>query len=334
MSDLPTIETIANLINTNQATRITLLVGAGISTSAGIPDFRSPDTGLYTKLQKLNLPYPEAIFNLTYFRHTPEPFYAIARGRHPRNLKPTVSHAFLALLDRKGLLDVVFTQNIDGLEKRVGVSDEKVVAVHGSWASQRCVECKVKFADEKMKEAIQTGEVPYCEVEGCGGVVKPDIVMFGESLDVKFEDQERKVGNGDMMIVMGTSLTVHPCSSLPRVVKQGVPRVLVNREKVGDIGNRDEDVCILGGCDGGVRKLADALGWREELETLWKEVVAEKETEIDGFGDEERIDDLIEKYASKMQQSRGISDGHKHMLEEHLGAKFAGVLKPQPRPKA
>lgn len=229
---------------------------------------------------------------------------------------------------------MVFTQNIDGLEREVGVSDGKIVAVHGSWGSQRCVKCKVAFADEKMKEAVQTGEVPYCEVEGCGGVVKPDIVMFGESLNVEYEDLERKAGEGDMMIVMGTSLKVYPCAMLPRLVEKGVPRVLVNREKVGDMGSREEDVCVLDGCDEGVRKLADALGWREELEMLWKEVVAEKEAATEGLEDEESMDDLIEKYASKVKQSSTVSDGHKRMLEEHLGSKFADMLKPQGKTEA
>lgn len=222
---------------------------------------------------------------------------------------------------------MVFTQNIDGLEREVGVSDGKIVAVHGSWGSQRCVKCKIAFADEKMKEAVQSGEVPYCEVEGCGAVVKPDIVMFGEALNVEFEDLERKVGEGDMMIIMGTSLSVHPCSRLPTLVGKGVHRVLLNREKVGDMGSRQDDVCILDGCDEGVKKLADELGWREELETLWKQVVAEKETAIEGLPeDEESMDDRIEKYASKIEQSRTISDGHKRMLEEHLGNKFEDIL--------
>jgi NAD-dependent histone deacetylase SIR2 len=322
----PNIQTIANLIKTGKATRISILVGAGISTSAGIPDFRTPNSGLYSKLKALNLPYPEAIFSLHYFRHTPEPFYAIARARHPRNLKPTLSHAFLSLLDRKGLLHILFTQNIDGLEREVGVEEEKVVAAHGSWRSQRCIKCKVPFADELMEKAVQSGDVPYCEVEGCGGVIKPDIVMFGESLSDDFEVQEKKLEEADLMIILGTSLSVHPCSRLPRSVGKGVPRVLVNREKVGDIGSREEDVCILGGCDEGVRKLADALGWREELETLYGDIVTKKEAAIEGLEEEESIDVLIERYASKMKHTMGISDGHKRMLEEHLETKFANML--------
>ncbi|KAK2761321.1 NAD-dependent protein deacetylase SIR2rp1 [Arachnomyces sp. PD_36] len=332
MSD---IQKIASLISTGQASRITVLVGAGISTSAGIPDFRSPSSGLYTKLQKLHLPYPEAIFSLNYFRHTPEPFYAIARARNPGHVVPTISHAFLALLDRKGLVNILFTQNIDGMEVGAGVGEGRVVAVHGSWRSQRCVKCKGVYPDELMGKAVQSGEVPYCEGEGCGGVVKPDIVMFGESLHVDFESLEKNVGDADMMIVMGTSLTVHPCTRLPRLVEKGVPRVLINREKVGDFGSREEDVCILGGCDDGVRELADALGWKDELEELWKEIVAEKKAAVEGPDEGESIDVLIDRYAEKVKQERMVSDGHKRMLEEHLGKKFADVLvKPEKKVEA
>ena len=95
-----------------------------------------------------------------YFRHTPEPFYAIAKAHHPANLKPTITHAFLALLARKGYLHFLFTQNIDGLESDAGVPDEKMIATHGSWKDQHCIQCKAAYPTELMKKAVQEGEVP------------------------------------------------------------------------------------------------------------------------------------------------------------------------------
>ncbi|KAM0121086.1 Sir2 histone deacetylase Hst2 [Aspergillus fumigatus] len=321
------IENIANLIKSGQVHKIVVLVGAGISTAAGIPDFRSPETGIYDRLKPLHLPYPEAIFHINYFRHTPEPFYAIARARHPRSLKPTITHAFLALLEKKGLLHFVFTQNIDGLERDVGIPEDKILNAHGSWRTQRCWKCKTPYPDDLMKQAISTGTVPYCQVPDCGGAVKPDIVFFGQPLPAEFDEKEKEVSEADMMLVMGTSLKVAPCSRLPRLAREGIPRVLVNREKVGDFGKRAEDVSILGDCDDGVRKLADALGWTAEMESLWKKAIAAKEAAQEDWGEEESLDELIDRYAKTLTNARKISAGHKRMLEEHLENKFAEVLK-------
>lgn len=179
---MSSISSIATLLTTTPPPQIIALVGAGTSTAANIPDFRTPQTGLYAKLARLNLPYPEAIFDINFFRHTPEPFYAIARARKPHRLSPTLTHAFLALLAKKGLLRFVFSQNIDGLEVEAGVPEDCVLAVHGSWKTQRCARCKAAFPDGLMEGAVETGEVPYCLDGGCKGPVKPDVVFFGEQL--------------------------------------------------------------------------------------------------------------------------------------------------------
>lgn len=115
-----------------------LQAGAGISVSAGIPDFRSPDTGLYSQLQRYNLPWPEAVFDIRYFRHDPNPFCTLAKELWPEYGKhaPTPAHHFLRLLSDKGLLLTVFTQNIDGLEQMAGVPAHKVVHAHGSFEGE------------------------------------------------------------------------------------------------------------------------------------------------------------------------------------------------------
>ncbi|KAJ5594623.1 Sirtuin family [Penicillium hispanicum] len=319
------IQRIASRIKSGQATRIVVLTGAGISTSAGIPDFRSPNTGLYDRLAPLNLPYPEAIFHISYFSHTPEPFYAIARARHPGNLKPTISHAFLALLAKKKLLHFLFTQNIDGLEQDAGVPADKVLWAHGNWKSQHCYKCKTEYPDDLMKKAIREAQVPYCLKEGCGGAVKPNVVFFGQSLPAEFDEREKLVPEADLMLIMGTSLRVAPCSRLPGLVSAGVPRVLINMEKAGDVGNRTEDACILETCDDGVRRLADELGWRGELEALWKEAVDAKKDDVE-FESGPTLDECIEKMASQMRDKMKVSAGHKRMLEDHLSSKFAQLM--------
>lgn len=271
------------------------MTGAGISTAAGskppfagrgsrakltwtqVPDFRSPGTGLYANLARLNLPHAEAVFDISYFRSNPEPFYVLARELYPGKFHPTISHAFIALLAKKGLLDTLFTQNIDCLEQRAGVPQEKVVAAHGSFATQRCIDCKKEFDAEKMLEHVDRGAVPRCEDKGCQGLVKPDIVFFGEQLPKEFNDRAYRVTMADLVLVVGTSLSVYPFAALPEQAQQGKPRVLFNLERVGNMGSRPDDVLQLGDCDAGIRKLADALGWRQELEKFWEGVVGEAE---------------------------------------------------------
>lgn len=318
--------TIATLFKANPPPKIIVLAGAGISTAANVPDFRSAQTGLYAKLSPLKLPYPEAIFDINFFKHTPEPFYAIARARKPRNLRPTLTHAFLALLANKNLLHFIFTQNIDGLEEDAGVPASRILAAHGNWKSQRCYRCKRGYPDELMEKAIETGEVPYCLEEGCLGVVKPDVVFFGQDLPREFEEKEKTMlPEADVMLVLGTSLKVAPCSRLPRCVREGVPRVLINLEAAGDIGNKDGDVVALGQCDEVIRALSEELGWAEELDGLWKEAVAAKARYEDEQGEQPSLDELIARCAEKIGP-KPATDGHRRMLEEHLGAKFAGTL--------
>ncbi|KAL4947468.1 DHS-like NAD/FAD-binding domain-containing protein [Aspergillus filifer] len=329
-SQSTTLDSICTLIKSGSIKNITVLAGAGLSTSTGIPDFRSPSTGLYARLAPLQLPYPEAIFHSSYFKHTPEPFYAIARARHPRNLKPTIGHAFLALLERKGVLRFIFTQNIDGLERDAGVSRGKVLNVHGTWESQYCNKCRADYPDELMKGAIEKGDVPICTVEGCGGVVRPRIVMFGESLPKEFDERESEVlPETDLLLVLGTSLKVAPVSVLPRKVKEDVPRVLINNEKTGDMGSRPRDILLLGSCDDGAREMARKLGWETELDELWREALVRKKELLQSGGwsdDGPSLDECIQKAAEKMQVRMGVSEGHRRMLEGHLGEKFKGII--------
>jgi NAD-dependent histone deacetylase SIR2 len=322
------IEGVAELIKGGRAPRIVVLTGAGVSTSAGIPDFRSPKTGLYANLARLNLPFAEAVFDISYFRQNPYPFYALARELHPGKYKPTVAHAFVALLAKKELLHMLFTQNIDCLERAAGVPAEKIVEAHGSFATQRCIECHSSFPDDLMLSAVQSGDVPHCIVPQCNGLVKPDIVFFGESLPDSFRQNMPKIAQANLVIIMGTSLTVQPFASLPGYAPEGVPRLLINLERVGGLGSRADDVCILSECDKGVRELADALSWREELEALWKEVSGkEADGDIAKAPPETRtkdeiLEDEIENLTREVDHTLKISNGHQQYLEDHLSKRI------------
>lgn len=174
---------------------------------------------------------------------------------------------------------MLFTQNIDCLEREAGVPGDHIVEAHGSFASQRCIDCKKEFPDDLMKEHVLRGDAPRCADKKCGGLVKPDIVFFGEQLPPAFFSNRHVPGQADLILIMGTSLTVQPFAGLPDLTKDDTPRVLFNMERVGTLGSRPDDVLALGDCDSNVRKLADELGWRDELEGLWRRVVGDKEAE-------------------------------------------------------
>jgi NAD+-dependent protein deacetylase SIR2 len=180
-----------------------------------------------------------------------------------------------------------------------------------------------------MLSTIHNGDVPYCIVPQCNGLVKPDIVFFGESLPDGFRQNMPKVAQANLMIIMGTSLTVQPFASLPNYALEGIPRVLINLERVGGLGSRPDDVCILSECDKGVRDLADALSWGEELEALWKEISG-----MEAGGDamqsppetrskDEILEDEIENLTREVDHALKLSNGHQQYLEEHLGKKIA-----------
>ncbi|GBG27195.1 NAD-dependent protein deacetylase hst2 [Hondaea fermentalgiana] len=263
---------------------VVVMAGAGISVSCGIPDFRTPGTGLYDNLQRFNLPTPESVFELDFFRASKgEAFYKLAKEMWPDNFKPSPTHLFVRLLHDKGLLRRAFTQNIDTLERVAGVPDDKLVEAHGSFANSSCTRCRKPFDAERSKNAILEGKTPImCEEPGCGGLVKPDIVFFGEGLPAKFGIcSSSDLPQADLLIVMGTSLTVHPFAGLVEMVPPDCPRLLLNMKPVGVRIPSEEsnglrlnqpenwrDAMIQGPCDEAVRAICDILGWREDLEAL------------------------------------------------------------------
>jgi len=161
---------------------VVVMCGAGVSTSAGIPDFRTPSAGLYFKIRKYGLPYPEAIFEGGQFRRDPKPFYGLVREIYPQRLTPTTAHKFFKLLHDRGVLRRVYTQNIDALEFLAGLPEEKVIEAHGTFQRSYCVKCRKAYDLPWLKKEIfspeKNGGVPKCEA--CGGVVRPDVVLFGE----------------------------------------------------------------------------------------------------------------------------------------------------------
>lgn len=263
------IEDVATYIK-HHASNILVMVGAGLSTASGIPDFRSPGTGLYDNLQKYDLPYPEAIFDIQFFMMDPRPFFALAQELYPGvNYKPNAAHHFLKLLHDEGKLQMVYTQNIDGLERLAGIPEEKLVEAHGSFATASCTLCGMRHEAAMVKQAIVEGNVPImCEAAKCKGKVKPDIVFFGENLPHVFWDYHLQIPFADLLLVMGTSLEVYPFAGIADAMGHKTPRVLINLNAVGSFGSRDSDVVLEGDIVENVKKLTSALGWEEKLNIL------------------------------------------------------------------
>ncbi len=259
----PTIAEIANKIQTGKFTNIIVLAGAGVSTSCGIPDFRSPG-GIYDNLSKYNLPTPQSIFTLSYFRENPQAFYTLAKDLYPGKYKPSETHRFFKWLQDKKTLLRVYTQNIDGLEELAGVSPNLIVQAHGGFSGASCIDCKHEFKDlQLLKTACESSTVLHCVK--CNGLVKPNIVFFGESLPRDFGYcVERDFPKCDLLLVFGSSLSVFPFASLIAKVRPDVPRVLINREMCGtnvdggflfEQAKNERDVFLQCDCDAGASQL-------------------------------------------------------------------------------
>ena len=213
----------------DESDNIVFFGGAGVSTESGLKDFRSQD-GLYH--QQYDYP-PETILSHTFFMENPEEFYRFYRAKMLcPEAKPNPAHLKLAELERAGKLKAVVTQNIDGLHQKAG--SKTVYELHGATARNYCMKCH-QFYDESFVARSQG--VPRCPV--CGGIVKPDVVLYEEGLDQEtVEAAVLSISRADMLIVGGTSLTVYPAAGLLRFYP-GEKLVLINRDATPYDGRAD-----------------------------------------------------------------------------------------------
>ena len=196
------LQTLKNWIT--QCEHIVFFGGAGVSTESGIPDFRSAD-GLYA--QQFRYP-PERIISHSFFENDPACFFEFYKQKMLQlGHTPNITHLKLAQWEREGKLDALITQNIDGLHQKAG--SKHVLELHGSVLRNYCMSCG-KFHSAQFVKGAQG--VPKCS---CGGIVKPDVVLYEESLDNRiFEKSVQAIANADLLIVAGTSLTVYPAAGL------------------------------------------------------------------------------------------------------------------------
>lgn len=218
---LTAIDFAADLIR--QAKRAVVLTGAGISTPSGIPDFRSEGSGLWSRDE------PMEVASLNTFRTAPEKFYAWFRplARQIFNASPNPAHVALARLEQAGHLRMIVTQNIDILHQKAGA--QQVVEMHGTLATLSCTQCFSQFkSDGFLEPFIETGRIPHCA--RCGGVLKPDVILFGEQLPQKaWLEAQREARQCDLMLVAGSSLEVLPVAGLPmQALDRGAHLVILN----------------------------------------------------------------------------------------------------------
>ena len=202
-----------------ESDNIVFFGGAGVSTESGIPDFRSVD-GLYN--QKYDYP-PETILSHSFFMRNTEEFYRFYRDKMLyKDAKPNKAHYALAELEKQGRCKAVITQNIDGLHQAAG--SKEVLELHGTVKKNYCMNCH-KFYDAEY--VFNSNGIPRCS---CGGIIKPDVVLYEEGLDEEtIENSIYAIQKADLLIVAGTSLTVQPASGLINFFR-GRNLVLINRD--------------------------------------------------------------------------------------------------------
>ncbi len=209
----------------SRSSRAVALTGAGISTPSGIRDFRSPGTGHWSQVD------PTEVASINAFLRHPERFYRwfAASWQEIVSACPNPAHEALAEMERRGILRAVVTQNIDGLHQKAG--SREVLELHGNARQAICLRCGVQQRTEGVLERfVRTGEAPRCS---CGGLIKPDVVLFGEMLPADvLRRAQAEIAHCDLLLVIGSSLVVMPAADLPWLaIHSGAPVIVCNREE-------------------------------------------------------------------------------------------------------
>lgn len=269
LDSVSTVEHVVERIRTSK--RIVVITGAGISVSCGIPDFRSAN-GIYNTVDchALNIPSAELLFDLSFFKIDPQPFYKFSRAFYAnRALQPSPTHLFIRDMESRKKLLRNYTQNVDGIEQIAGI--RSLVECHGNMHTFRCAKCKKKGDSESViRRLLEDGSVPQC---ACLGSLKPDIVFFGEVFPSSLErSMQRDLARVDLVLVIGTSLRVGgSVLEFLRRLPDAVPRVLINKEALSGSSKTYSagfDVTLLGPCDAIVRILTHRLDWPDPSKCL------------------------------------------------------------------
>ncbi|XP_023296866.2 NAD-dependent histone deacetylase sirtuin-1 [Lucilia cuprina] len=327
LSYVNTFEDVIDLLNKSK--NIMVLTGAGVSVSCGIPDFRSSD-GIYSRLAKdfPDLPDPQAMFDINYFSRDPRPFYKFAREIYPGQFKPSPCHRFIKMLEQKQKLLRNYTQNIDTLEQVAGIKN--VIECHGSFSTASCTKCKYKCDADSIRSDIFAQRIPVCprcqpNVEQSldasepvsennlrqlveNGIMKPDIVFFGEGLPDEFHTvMASDKDKCDLLIVMGSSLKVRPVALIPSSIPNHVPQILINREQLHHL---EFDVELLGDGDVIINQICHRLGedWKDIC--FSEEVLKESKDLIPLDDDSELDEDTAKEVSADIMDTLSMKSNH------------------------
>jgi NAD-dependent histone deacetylase SIR2 len=256
--------------------KISFLLGAGISTNAGIPDFRSK-TGRYTKIKEKykldNVKDAQSFFSLKFFKNNPEIFYEYMKLANFDSYKPTLTHFFMKLLQDKNMLKLVFTQNIDSLEERAGVNSDKIVYAHGNYNEAVCSVCRKQHSVKELRKHIEQSNIMYCDM--CSNPCKYSVVLFGEPMPESFFQNKNLLSDSDLVFIIGTSLAVKPFAYLVNSFSDTVPKIIIDKENMLEkdeinklVSNKEYFLNLVGNCDDVINNLAKEIGWTDQLDNL------------------------------------------------------------------
>ncbi|XP_016984361.1 NAD-dependent histone deacetylase sirtuin-1 [Drosophila rhopaloa] len=290
LASVNTFDDVISLVKKSK--KIIVLTGAGVSVSCGIPDFRSTN-GIYARLAHdfPDLPDPQAMFDINYFKRDPRPFYKFAREIYPGEFQPSPCHRFIKMLETKGKLLRNYTQNIDTLERVAGI--QRVIECHGSFSTASCTKCRFKCNADALRADIFAQRIPVCpqcqpnkeqSVDASvavteeelrqlveNGIMKPDIVFFGEGLPDEYHTvmaTDKDVC--DLLIVIGSSLKVRPVAHIPSSIPATVPQILINREQLHHL---KFDVELLGDSDVIINQICHRLSGNDDC---WRQLCCDE----------------------------------------------------------
>lgn len=302
----------------NKSSNIVLLTGAGISTSLGIPDFRSKGTGLYAQLEHLGLNDPQEVFDIRIFKEDPTIFYKVAKDIIPNTDRYTPTHKFIAMLHERGKLLTNYSQNIDNLEIKAGVPKEKLIQCHGSFGTASCIKCGYKTQGEKIFPDIKAGIIPKCpkcsqmmRVPAKGvkrkrsagpekkrgrwsdrdasseeseydvvqaGVMKPDITFFGENLPDEFSARLAEHDRDKVDLVIVIGTSLK-VTPVSEIVSWLPSHIPQIYVSRQAVSHINFDIDLLGDCDIVVTELCRRLGWPFKHEMVPKDQKIQVRTE-------------------------------------------------------